>query len=70
MKATEDNFIHLIKRRDERGILYVVDQYGGVISAVVKKGLFCLPNMEEECTSDGSECAKGAFAVGITGRNR
>lgn len=52
MKATEDNFIHLIKRRDERGILYVVDQYGGVISAVVKKGLFCLPNMEEECIND------------------
>lgn len=52
MKATEDNFINLIKRKKEQGLLYVVDEYGRVIQSVLRKILFRLPDKEEECMND------------------
>ena len=52
MKANEDNFIELIKRRREEGILYVIDTYGGLLHAIVRKRLFMMPDRIEECMND------------------
>lgn len=38
MKANEDNFISLIKKRREEGIRYVMEEYGGLLQSIVKKG--------------------------------
>ena len=52
MKANEDNFIELIKKRREEGILYVIDTYGGLLHAIVRKRLFMMPDRIEECMND------------------
>lgn len=52
MKANEHNFIDLIKKRKEEGILYVIDTYGGLLNAIVRKRLFTAPDRVEECMND------------------
>lgn len=52
MKATEKNFIKLIKRGKEEGLLYVVDTYGWLIQSVVRKYLFMIPDLQDECIND------------------
>lgn len=52
MKATEDNFVELIKKRREEGILYVMETYGGLLYSVVRKRLFVAPDRIEECMND------------------
>ena len=52
MKANEHNFIDLIKKRKEEGILYVIETYGGLLNAIVRKRLFTAPDRVEECMND------------------
>lgn len=52
MRANEDNFVDLIKRRREEGILYVIETYGGLIKSIVQKRLFAAPDRIEECMND------------------
>lgn len=52
MKATEKNFIKLIKKRREEGLLYAVETYGWVIQSVIRKHLFLLPDLQQECIND------------------
>lgn len=52
MKANETNFIALMRRRKEEGILYVIDTYGGYLRAIVAKRLFALPDQVDECMND------------------
>lgn len=52
MKANEDNFIDLIKKGREEGIVYVIETYGGLINAIVRKRLFSAPDRIEECMND------------------
>lgn len=53
MKANDTNFIKLIRRRKEEGILYVIDTYGGYIRAVVRRRLYALPeDRTDECVND------------------
>lgn len=52
MKATEENFIHLIRKKNEKGLIYMTDHYGFVIKAVLRKYLFRLSDKEEECMND------------------
>ena len=52
MKANEDNFISLIKKRREEGIRYVMEEYGGLLQSIVKKRLFGMPDRIEECMND------------------
>lgn len=49
MKATEDNFITLIRRRKEEGILYVIDTWGGYLQSIVRRRLSLLPDRVDEC---------------------
>ena len=52
MKANENNFVSLIKKRREEGILYVIDTYGALLQSIVKKRLFTCPDRVEECMND------------------
>ncbi len=52
MKANEDNFVDLIRKRREEGILYVIETYGGLFRSVVGKRLFASPDRIEECMND------------------
>ena len=52
MKANEDNFISLIKKRREEGIRYVMEEYGGLLQSIVKKRLYGMPDKVEECMND------------------
>lgn len=52
MRATEKNFINLIRKRREEGLLYAVETYGWVIQSVVRKHLFLLPDLQQECIND------------------
>lgn len=52
MKANEHNFVELIKRRREEGILYVMDTYGGLLHSIVRKRLYAAPDRMEECMND------------------
>ncbi len=44
MKANESNFVELIRKRQEDGILYVIDTYGGLLKSIVRKRLFTWPD--------------------------
>ncbi len=52
MKANEKNFITLIRRKKEAGILYVIDTYGRYLRTIVSKRLFALPDQTDECMND------------------
>lgn len=52
MKANENNFISLLKKRKEEGILYVIETYGGLLQSVVRKRLSAYPDKAEECMND------------------
>lgn len=52
MKANETNFIDLIKKQKEEGILYVIETYGGLLHSIVRKRLFMAPDKIEECMND------------------
>lgn len=52
MKANENNFVDLLKRRREEGILYVIETYGGLLQSIVRKRLYASPDRVEECMND------------------
>lgn len=52
MKADEKNFIALIRRKKEEGILYVIDTYDSYLRAIVRRRLFSLPDQVDECMND------------------
>lgn len=52
MKANETNFITLLKTRQEDGILYVIETYGGLLKSIVRKRLFAFPDKVDECMND------------------
>lgn len=53
MKANDKNFIALIRRQKEEGILYVIDTFGGYLRAVVRRRLCAVPQDRiDECLND------------------
>jgi RNA polymerase sigma-70 factor, ECF subfamily len=51
MEVNKENFIRTIKRRDERGLYYVIDTYGWLIKSIVKKHIYNL-DLQNECIND------------------
>ena len=47
MKATEKNYINLVRKRREEGLLYAVETYGWVIQSVVRKHFIEEATIEE-----------------------
>jgi RNA polymerase sigma factor (sigma-70 family) len=52
LKITEDNFIEQLKKKNEKALEYVIDNYGWILKSVIKKHLFYLPDYFEECLND------------------
>lgn len=52
MKIDHENLIDQLKLHNEDALLYVIDEYGGLIKAVIYKNMGCLPGQQEECLND------------------
>ncbi|MBP7331352.1 MAG: sigma-70 family RNA polymerase sigma factor [Firmicutes bacterium] len=52
MKITQENFVLKLAQKNERALEYVIDNYGGLVKAIVKKHLHNLAGYQEECIDD------------------
>ena len=52
MKINEENFLKQLRRRNEQALDYVIDNYGWIIKSVVKKHLYNLQSVQNECIND------------------
>ena len=52
MRIDRDNFLTRLKAHDERALEFVLEEYGGLLMSVIRRHLFCLPQMQEECLND------------------
>ena len=52
MKITEKNYIQQLQLHNEEALIYVIDMYGGLLKAVIRKHLFTMPHKQEECMND------------------
>ena len=48
MKITEKNYIQQLQLHNEEALIYVIDMYGGLLKAVIRKHLFTMPH--KQCT--------------------
>ncbi len=52
MKIDDDNFIYQLHIKNEDALMYVIDQYGGFIKAVIRKNMSCLQLKQDERFND------------------
>lgn len=52
MVISEDNFINQLKMRNEKAIDYILEQYGWIIKSTVKKHLYNLQSLQDDCIND------------------
>lgn len=52
MKIDEENLVRCLKKKNEKALDYVIDQYGGLIKSIVVKHLYSLQSQQEECIND------------------
>jgi len=52
MKIGENNYIQQLQLHNEKALMYVIDEYGGLLMSVIRKHLFSLPGRQEECFDD------------------
>ena len=52
MRIGRHNYIKQLRLRNEDALMYVIDEYGGLLMAVIRKHLFGLPERQEECFDD------------------
>ncbi|MDD4169973.1 MAG: hypothetical protein PHD36_06935 [Desulfotomaculaceae bacterium] len=52
MKITEENFVAQLQMRNQNALAYVIDHYAWILKTVIKKHLFYLPDLYEECMND------------------
>ena len=52
MKINEENFIIQLRKRNEKALDYVIDNYGWIIKSIVKKHLYNLQSVQDECIND------------------
>ncbi len=52
MKADSTNFVRLIRKGKEEGILYVIEHYGAYLRSIVARRLFALPDQVDDCMND------------------
>lgn len=52
MKINEENFVTQLRLRNEHALDFVIDNYGYIIKAVIKKHLYNLESVQEECIND------------------
>lgn len=52
MKIGEHNYIRQLQLHNEKALLYVIDEYGGLLMSIIRKQLFGVPHRQEECFND------------------
>jgi len=52
MKINDENFIQQLRKRNEKALDYVIDNYEWIIKSIVRKHLYNLKNVQEECIND------------------
>ncbi len=52
MRINDENVVRHLRGKNEKALHYVIDRYGGVVKAIVKKHLYNLEQMQEECIDD------------------
>ena len=52
MKITEQNYLKQLNHGNEAALTYVMEQYGGLAKAVVRKHLYNLSQYEDDCIND------------------
>ncbi|MBN1058854.1 sigma-70 family RNA polymerase sigma factor [Clostridium botulinum] len=52
MKIEEENFVFELKKKNEKALDYVIDNYGWIIKSLVKKHLYNLQSIQDECIND------------------
>ncbi|MBU3137439.1 sigma-70 family RNA polymerase sigma factor [Clostridium gasigenes] len=48
----DEKIINFIKKRNEKGLQLIIDNYGGLITSIVRKHLYNLQDRQEECIDD------------------
>ena len=52
MRIGQHNYIKQLKLHNEKALMYVIDTYGGLLTSVIRKHMFALPQQQEECFDD------------------
>lgn len=52
MKIDDGNFIKYLKKRDEKALDFLIDNYGALIKSIVRKHLYNLEFIQDECIND------------------
>ena len=52
MNINDENFIIQLRKRNEKALDYVINNYGWVIKSIVKKEMYNLKYLQEECMND------------------
>ena len=52
MRIGKYNYIQQLRLHNEKALMYVIDEYGGLLMSVIRKHLFGLPERQEECFDD------------------
>lgn len=52
MKINKNNFIVQLQRHNEKALMYIIDEYGGLLNSIIRKHLFTRPDCQEECLND------------------
>ena len=52
MKISEQNYIQQLQLRNQNALMYVIDNYGGLLMSVIRKHLFVMPAHQDECFDD------------------
>lgn len=52
MKIDNHNFIQQLHLKNEAALMYVIDEYGGLIKSVIGKNMSCIKEYQEECMND------------------
>lgn len=52
VEITEKNFVEQMKKKNEKALVYMVEQYGWVLKTVVKRQMGTLPHLWDDCMND------------------
>lgn len=52
MKINNQNLIKQLHLKNEEALVYVIDEYGGLLKSVIGKNMACLKEQQEECFND------------------